>query len=239
MMGISERKQRAWQEREQLILTHADRLLKLHGYLGLNLDHLAEEIEYSKATIYNHFGSKEDLVVAVSTVHAKLRTELFHHALELDGLTREKMLVIGIAADRMARFYPHSFQITQLAQTASIWEKASPKTQEAFLGHACESMDIAGKIISEAKACGDLSDHYPDNTILCGLASITKGAHLLGDQPMLPGEGIEHGPADLLLLNCHIFLDGVEWKPLSADHDFAESEAKIRERYFSDEVKIP
>lgn len=236
-MGISERKQRAWSERETLILTHADRLLAAHGYLGLNLDHLAEEIEYSKATIYNHFQSKEDLVVSVSARHAGLRSKLFTHSLEYQGLSREKMMVIGIAADLMARKYPHSFELTQLSQTGSIWEKASPETQANFIKLSKATMEIAGTIIAEAKANGDVPQHHSNNMILCGLASITKGAHLLGNEPMIPEVGPPHGPSDLLLLNCHIYLDGLDWKPLMKDHNFAESEANIRNTYFSEPMQ--
>lgn len=232
-MGISERKQRAWAERETLILTHADRLLGSHGYLGLNLDHLAQEIEYSKATIYNHFQSKEDLVVAVSARHARLRSALFSYALEFEGLTREKMMVIGIAADLMAREYPHCFELSQLSQTASIWEKASEETQQIYTKHNQATMQVAGEIIGQAKACGDLPEHQSNNTVLCGLASITKGAHLLGNEPMIQEIGPTHGPADLLLLNCHIYLDGLGWKPVMNDYTYAESESRIRNQFFS------
>ncbi len=231
-MGISERKQRAWEEREQLILTHADRLLALNGYLGLNLDHLAEEIEYSKATIYNHFRSKEDLLVSVSAGHAQKRAALFRHAFDYEGRTREKMMVIGVADDLMSRLYPHNFQLSQLAQTASIWEKASSSSQQHFQAVSQEAMQVAGKIIAEAKSCGDLEDHHRDNTVLCGLASITKGAHLLGNTPMIPEEGLEDGPSDLLLLNCHIYLDGLGWKPGLTEHDYSKTESHIRSLYF-------
>ena len=64
-MAISDRRLRERQERERLIIEHADDLLRQHGFLGLNLDELAERVEYSKATLYNHFDSKEDLVAAV------------------------------------------------------------------------------------------------------------------------------------------------------------------------------
>jgi len=231
---MAEGTQRAWDEREQLLLTHADYLLAVHGYLGLNLDELAERGEYSKATIYNHFQSKEDLVVAVSTRHCLLRGTYFQYALKFEGLTREKMLVIGVGADFMARQYPHNFQLSQLAQTSSIWEKASQKTQDAFISATVDAMIPAGQVIAEAIEKGDLDPGYSDNLILCGLASLTKGAHLLGDQPMLPGEGVVDGPSDLLTKNYQIYADGLNWRPLSSDHDYAETEARIRAQFFAD-----
>ena len=50
-MSIISRKQREFQAREELILDHARDLLRAKGYMGLNLDELAEQIEYSKGTI--------------------------------------------------------------------------------------------------------------------------------------------------------------------------------------------
>ena len=101
-MAIADRKERARREREKLIVEHADDLLRFHGYLGLNLDELAERIEYSKATIYNHYCSKEDLVLAVATMHLDTRTELFQRALTFSGRTRERIFAIGLADQILA-----------------------------------------------------------------------------------------------------------------------------------------
>ena len=71
-MAIADRRARERAERERLIIEHADDLLGRHGYHGLNLDELAERIEYSKATIYNHYESKDDLVINVPLYEANL-----------------------------------------------------------------------------------------------------------------------------------------------------------------------
>ncbi len=56
-------KERAKQQREQEILHQARRLIIEKGYANLNMDELAEAVGISKPTLYNHFSSKEDLVV--------------------------------------------------------------------------------------------------------------------------------------------------------------------------------
>ena len=60
-----------------MILDHAGRLLLRDGYQNLNLDELAKAIEYSKGTIYLHFETKEDLVLAIATRIARHRADLF------------------------------------------------------------------------------------------------------------------------------------------------------------------
>lgn len=43
-------------------MTAADRLLTEHGYDGMNMNMLAKEAAYSKATVYVYFESKDDIV---------------------------------------------------------------------------------------------------------------------------------------------------------------------------------
>ena len=59
------RKQREFQQREQLILDTAQSMLHQHGYAQLTMERIAEAVEYSKGTIYNHFSSKEDMVCSL------------------------------------------------------------------------------------------------------------------------------------------------------------------------------
>lgn len=226
-------------EREHLILEHADDLLRFNGYLGLNLDELAERIEYSKATIYNHFKSKEDLVLGVATMHLETRSDLFGRALTFDGRTRERMFAIGIADQILAKLYPHGFPILQLVRTQSIWEKAASERQSAYYEKSGGCMKVAIEIIRQAKASGDLGEGSPPvENIITGLVSLAKGAHLLADgERLFPEEtGIE--PLDLLNANYQLFLDGAGWAPLSGDWDYGATEARIREELFAGELKL-
>ena len=60
------RKQREFEQREQLILKIAREMLIQQGYLGLRMDHIADRIEYSKGTIYQHFPNKEEIILALA-----------------------------------------------------------------------------------------------------------------------------------------------------------------------------
>jgi TetR/AcrR family transcriptional regulator, fatty acid metabolism regulator protein len=58
-------KERQREEREQLILRAADELLVEKGYHETSIEDIAERVGISKGTVYLHFPSKEDLVVAL------------------------------------------------------------------------------------------------------------------------------------------------------------------------------
>ncbi len=61
-MGL---RQRAKEKRRKLVLIAARGLIVDQGVAGLNMRALAEAAELSVATLYNHFGSKEELLQAL------------------------------------------------------------------------------------------------------------------------------------------------------------------------------
>lgn len=65
-MGIQERKERERRELRELIMSTAARLFRERGYDKTSIRAIAEEIEYSPGTIYNHFTDKDELLYEVS-----------------------------------------------------------------------------------------------------------------------------------------------------------------------------
>lgn len=238
-MSIADRKKRAWEERNELIISEANTLFEQHGYLGFNLDELAEKIEYSKATIYNHFQTKEDLMVALAVEHAKLRVEFFQRAAGYVGSTRSRMNAVGVADAAIAIRYPHGFSLAQLVSTQSIWEKASSARQMAYEKAGEAFMNIAHTIVKDARACGDLLETAPsDMHILFGLISMSKGSYLMEDGQQVFLKSFKLRPLDVLMENYHLFLDGVGWKPLKHDYDVEDDLKKIKHTLFSNEFSL-
>src|SRR5215471_2763453 len=109
MSVIQARKERERATREELILDHAQRMLLQDGFQNLNLDDLAEAVEYSKGTLYLHFKTKEDIALAVVTRAQKERANFFERALQFQGRSREKARAIGFACCHFANVYPDYF----------------------------------------------------------------------------------------------------------------------------------
>ena len=70
-------KKREILERENRILEVARPIVVREGYNGINMDRIAELVNYSKGTIYNHFSCKEEIIIALAIQSATKRTELF------------------------------------------------------------------------------------------------------------------------------------------------------------------
>ena len=64
-MGVIERREREREEVRRKILTAARDLFATEGYDRITMRRIADVIEYSATTIYNHFEDKDDLVQAL------------------------------------------------------------------------------------------------------------------------------------------------------------------------------
>lgn len=64
-MGISQRKERQKQEMRALILEAATHMLMEEGYEKTSIRSLAEQIEYSPATIYLYYKDKDEIFYAI------------------------------------------------------------------------------------------------------------------------------------------------------------------------------
>lgn len=93
-MGISERKERAKQELRQIIIDAAAKIFVAEGYEKTSIRNIAEQIEYSPATIYLHFADKDELLFAVHEVAFAKFFEAMSKAL-LETQPHQKLLKMG------------------------------------------------------------------------------------------------------------------------------------------------
>ena len=91
-MGTRERKERDFESRRRLILATAKDLFVRNGFSGVTLDDIASGIEFSKGTIYNHFGSKEEIYATILLEH-------------LDALLAELREATGTGRDMAGRVW--------------------------------------------------------------------------------------------------------------------------------------
>jgi len=83
-MGIHERKEREKERRREEILDAAQKVFFEKGLHAATMDEISEVAELSKATIYLHFVSKEDLYLAVTMRGLKLLYGTFREVIS-DG----------------------------------------------------------------------------------------------------------------------------------------------------------
>ncbi|MEM1159094.1 MAG: TetR/AcrR family transcriptional regulator [Verrucomicrobiota bacterium] len=231
------RKERVRKERECLIIEQANDLLVSKGYIGFNLDELAERIEYSKGTLYQHFKSKEDIILAVVIWHLETRVDLFSRAAGFEGRTREKISGVGMADQILSHLYPHAFALDQLVQSPSVWEKASQKLKVRAQQVADEACLHCQKVIDAAFHADDLDlQRVTGHEIMAGLIGLSKGAHLLSQGQIIQYGNVHRIAFENLSDNYRRYLDGCGWLPLSSEWDYQATAHRLRQEVFSTEI---
>lgn len=227
-------KQREIREREAKILSIARPIVLREGYHGLNMDRIAEAVNYSKGTIYNHFSCKEEIIIALAAQTAQKRVDLFRRAAEFKGKPRFRMMAIGEAAEIFARDYPDYFMFEEIVQLPSVREKTSEKRQAVIQGCELQCMSIVAGVARDGISSGDLElpDGMTPEGLVYGLWALTSGAYgIMLKSESLPQFGLTD-PLDLVRQHTSAMLDGYQWTPLSGSFDRIEVLKTIRDEVF-------
>ncbi len=147
-------KQQEIRDREVLILDLARAKLVTVGYLGLNMDLIAAELNYSKGTIYNHFSCKEEILLSLAIETLGKRGEMFQRGLDFEGLPRERMAAIGVAAELFVRLYPEHFQVERFIRSQSIWDKTSEERRTRLRWCESHCMELLAGVVRDGIAGG-------------------------------------------------------------------------------------
>lgn len=109
-MGIVERKEREREEMRQLILDGAQKLFLANGFEKVSIRNIADEIEYSPATIYLYFKDKNELLFGL---HQRGFIKMVNEFQPLQFLTDpfEKLVEMGRSYIRFAVENPELFDL--------------------------------------------------------------------------------------------------------------------------------
>jgi AcrR family transcriptional regulator len=238
-MSTLTRKQREIQQREAKILEVARQMLLEHGYHGLSMDRIADLLEYSKGTIYQHFPCKEEILMALANQALESRLAMFRRAAAFRGRPRERIMAVGQAYEAFVRLYPHHFQVEQVIRLSSVWQKTTPKRRES--ARVCDTacMGVVGGIARDAVAAGDLelpADVAAEHVVF-GLWTMAFGAFtLLASGAALDELGIPE-PIVALRQNYNRLLDGYGWRPLSGELDQQGTIERINREVLGEEMQ--
>ncbi len=240
-MGTSTRKQREIREREELILDVAAKMLVERGFNYLTMDRIAEAIEYSKGTVYQHFSCKEDLLATLTVRNTELRCDLFARAIEFKGTTRERMTAIGAAFDVLMTLHPERCKAETLYHASHMRAKASEVSKAELKAADQRCDDLLGNLIREAIEAGDLPlrDEATLHALHFGLWALSWGSYQIVET-MEPCELVERGFADpvaALHMNQERLLDGFGWTPLSSEKDYPSVRHRVRDQLFAQEQR--
>jgi len=225
-------------ERESELISLGRSLVDNDCLTTLTIDKLVAESRFSKGTIYKHFISKEDLLMAICNNSIKEMQGMFARALKFNGNSREKVLAVKVSYVIWAKLHPMQLFAVLAAHSPSVAACCSELRNETHKHHEADLMGLMNRQIEKAVKAGDLvlPEDMCFEQVTFALWSSSWGAMAL---IMSKGESVKLGPMMLereSFTNARLMLDGFGWKPLSKDWDYANTIRKIIHEVFEPEI---
>ncbi len=214
-MSTKERKLREFAEREQRFLDTARELIQRDGLLNLAMARIAEESDYAVGTLYQHFSSKEDLLMALVTEDVRMHADMFERVARWDAKPRERMFAIGVADMIFVRRHPEHFRLAQYVLTEVVWGAASATRRQILLDANQPLGEIVHGIVRDAVTQGELElNGLSPEEVSVGLWSLAMGMHnLVHAEGMLQDFNVRE-PYRLMCRHLQTQLNGLNWRPL-------------------------
>ncbi|MEH6826094.1 MAG: helix-turn-helix domain-containing protein [Motiliproteus sp.] len=228
------------QERELEIIEATLSLLEEIDVSQLTMDKVVTRVPYSKGTVYGHFSCKEDLLSGIGNYAMRTMIGLFSRAVEHKGSSRERYQGMSFAYLIYALLKPTLFRTALCGKSPSVMGKTSAERLAEHESHEQTLMALFFKIIDDGIADGSLSlpAHMSKQQIsFTGWASGYGVIMLLSDD--LDSCGGRHGlylEQEFLNTN-NIFLDGLNWQPLSSERDYRSVIKSMLEERFAGELE--
>ena len=113
------------EQREKEIIEKTITLLSQRGFLDLRMADVAKETGYSMGTIYSHFESKEDLLVACAYTLVLEHQVLFEAIASQPISAIEKIITTAQCSWQISTRHPDLIEIDNLSLMPSVWRRAT------------------------------------------------------------------------------------------------------------------
>jgi len=238
-MAFVSPKQRELIERDALILEVAREMLLERGYFGLTMDRLAHSSNCPKGTMYQRFGCKEDVILALALQSLESRSAMVERAATFDGKTRERVLALGEAVALFERLHPDESRILHTA-TGPIREKASIERVAALREEEHAAVGMLCTLLQEAVDKKELLLDREGATVeemTYATWALVEGSLTLIESGVPKNTlGIED-PFTRMFRAFNVLADGYGWHPLFHEWDWEETLARVRKTVFPEEAQ--
>lgn len=186
MRSLRER-QRA--ERAALILDAAQQVFTDKGYYDASIDEIAARAGIAKGTVYLHFASKEDLLIALVEQQIGGFLVWFDHV--INETTPVRVRLEHILLDVYTRMHEQRNQVLLELNTSIGLTKSVISTRVELQGHIAQAMERIASLLEEGKRTGELDSEVPTPVMVATFVTLVSPSgyeHLLTSGQVSPAE---------------------------------------------------
>lgn len=213
-MPAQSRKQREIAQRHSLFLEVGRELLHQNGFHQLSMDQVAEQAEYSKGTIYQHFHCKEEMLIQLCIQCMQGLLFIGEKAAVYPGSHRERLIAFQIAHELWLAVEPRDLYMLQYVNVDGVLSKVAESSLAEFRQMEGKIISLCASIFQDAMDCGDLPvGELNAAELVYGVWSMCYGGQLLRSYETPLAEMGVSNPGRTLTLLLQSTLDGLKWNP--------------------------
>ncbi|MCP4640705.1 MAG: TetR/AcrR family transcriptional regulator [bacterium] len=231
MKTVSRGKAREMRVRDDLYMEVAQRLILSEGFHNVSLGRIASETGFSKATIYQRFSCKEELIVELGCRLRRDMNRMMRRGAEYNGTPRERLLAMGEAIRFYSKVWADNVRLLDVIDTETVIAKVPEHLQASMADLDVELFGLLKQPVYDAIESGDLvlpTGCSPSTlcfalwTMIDGWGSAVAGT---AQDDIFELDSL----IDAVLHNCQMLFDGYGWRPLSTEWDYESVFEKVRE----------
>jgi TetR/AcrR family transcriptional regulator len=204
-MNTKERKLKEKENRKEVILKAAEKVMTQHGLYGLSIEAIADETQLAKGTIYLYFKSKEEIL---SLLTIKARTKLFaeFELIEKQNCNSYEQLIAIIRMN-----YDFYKQFPLYYDLVSLYEANHKATETGEMYQSSQNItNLVQRITNKAKEEGFLNPAINPLHLAMSLWGMTVGMlQLLKVRGTFMEENLDIKEDDLIETYIAIFSKGI------------------------------
>jgi AcrR family transcriptional regulator len=196
--------------------------------LTLQMARLARACDYATGTLYQHFASKEDLLVALATQRLSQHCALFCRVADWDASTRDRMFALTVVDEDFSRRHPNYSKLMQYVFTEVVWETATQERRQALSAELAPVIKAITGVVEEAIRNNEVDAGVLNaQEMMLGPWAVCHGMQSLLQTRGLLSQLAIRAPRRTIYAHAQILLNGMNWQPLFNLDDQAALDGKV------------
>lgn len=216
--GWSSPTQTRFRQRDQVLIRLAEKLIQEQGMVSFRFSELASLAGCSAGTLYKHFSSKEDLLVAIFARHVELLVSCQPHLMNSDLSFAERWIAMHFCGVIASEGVAWSLALNALGGAPKMVDKASDYRVQELKMYVNQFYGAILRVVEAARIQGELTaDDEQVRTVHTMMACFQRGAAgLLHNELML--DVVKPIGPEAVYEAFATLINGMEWKtPLTED----------------------